>query len=182
MRDARVHTSQARARHRRPSAVVARVAALGAPPSVVVGVRHALERGRGANSAPVGTALLGTVLAVTALCGTAVFGSSLAHLNATPSLYGNGYQLVIYSGEGNGIETPQLLSTLEHEKGITGVTLGTGGTVSIGKATVTTFGAGGCRGPVFLSIVSGRFPGDDQSPSDPPPCARSVRTSARCSR
>ena len=162
VRDARVHTSQARARHRRPSAVVARVAALGAPPSVVVGVRHALERGRGANSAPVGTALLGTVLAVTALCGTAVFGSSLAHLNATPSLYGNGYQLVIYGGEGNGIETPQLLRTLEHEKGITGITLGTGGTVSIGNVPVTTFGAGAVRGPVFLSVVNGRFPGRNQ--------------------
>ena len=56
-----------RVRTTRPSAIVARVAGAGAPPSAVIGVRHALERGRGAATVPVGTALFGTVLAVTAL-------------------------------------------------------------------------------------------------------------------
>ena len=67
---------------------MARIAATGAPPSAVIGIRHVLERGRGAASVPVGTALFGTVIAVTALCATAVFGASLSHLTATPTLYG----------------------------------------------------------------------------------------------
>ncbi len=77
----------------RPSAVVAQLAAAGAPPSAVIGVRHALQRGRGRSTVPVGTALIGTVLAVTALCGTAVFGAGLSHLTATPNLYGDPFQL-----------------------------------------------------------------------------------------
>jgi predicted lysophospholipase L1 biosynthesis ABC-type transport system permease subunit len=40
----------------------------------------------------VGTALIGSVAGVAALCATAVFGSSLAHLTATPALYGAPYQ------------------------------------------------------------------------------------------
>jgi len=47
-----------------PSVIVGRVAAAGAPPSAVIGVRHALEKGRGVATVPVGTALFGTVLAV----------------------------------------------------------------------------------------------------------------------
>ena len=47
--------------------VVRAVAAVGAPPSVLIGVRYAFERGRGRIPVPVGSALLGTVLAVTAL-------------------------------------------------------------------------------------------------------------------
>ena len=61
---------------------------IGAPPSVVIGVRNALERRSGGANVPVGSALLGTVLAVIALCGTAVFGASLSHLTTTPALYG----------------------------------------------------------------------------------------------
>ena len=81
------------------------LAATGAPPSAVIGVRHALERGRGAASVPVGTALFGTVLAVMALCATAVFGASLSHLTATPALYGDDYQ-VIFANNGQAEATP----------------------------------------------------------------------------
>ena len=54
--------------------VVRAVGVIGAPPSVLIGVRYALERGRGRNPIPVGSALLGTVLAVTALSATTVSG------------------------------------------------------------------------------------------------------------
>ncbi len=71
-----------RERSVRPSRVVAALSEAGARPSMLLGVRHALERGRGRNAVPVGSALLGSVLAVTALCATVVFGSSLTHLTA----------------------------------------------------------------------------------------------------
>ena len=50
------------ARRSRSSAVVGFVGAAGAPPTMVVGVRNAVERGRGAASAPVATALLGAAV------------------------------------------------------------------------------------------------------------------------
>lgn len=64
------------------------VARTGAPPSVLVGVRNALERGRGRTSVPVVTALMCTVWAVAALVATTIFGASLSNLLATPRLYG----------------------------------------------------------------------------------------------
>jgi hypothetical protein len=71
-----------------PSRIVSLLVGAGAPPSALIGVRHALERGRGRNAVPVGSALFGSVLAVAALCATAVFGASLTHLTSTPTLYG----------------------------------------------------------------------------------------------
>ena len=66
----------------RPSKLPGHLGSLGAPPSMMIGVRNALERRSGGANVPVGSALLGTVLAVVALCGTAVFGASLANLTA----------------------------------------------------------------------------------------------------
>ncbi len=87
---------------------MSKVVAAGAPPSAVIGVRHALERGRGAASLPVGTALFGSALAVMALCATVVFADSLTHLTTTPALYGSNYQLLVLDLE-RGAGQPHLL-------------------------------------------------------------------------
>src|SRR5207342_1159021 len=84
-----------------PVALVRAVAWTSAPPSALIGVRYALERGRGRQPVPVGTALLGMVLAVAALCATAVFGASLTRLVSSPALYGVPFQAV-FSKEGGG--------------------------------------------------------------------------------
>ncbi len=96
-------------RQRKTSGVVEVLIASGATPAMVVGARHALERGRGPTSVPVGTALLGSVLAVAALCATAVFGASLSHLTETPALYGDRFQLAFYgAGPGSpGVNRPR---------------------------------------------------------------------------
>ena len=77
------------------SRVVATLARTGAGPSVLVGIRHALERGRGRNSVPVASALVGTAAAVMVLVGAAVFGASLSTLLSTPRLYGQDFQFVM---------------------------------------------------------------------------------------
>jgi hypothetical protein len=46
-----------RAGEPRPSAVVARLAPLGAPPSAIIGVRNALERRSGGAAVPVGAVI-----------------------------------------------------------------------------------------------------------------------------
>ena len=45
----------------RPSLIVAFLVRAGAPPSALIGVRHALERGRGRQAVPVGPALVGSI-------------------------------------------------------------------------------------------------------------------------
>ena len=92
LRGARVRGAAGRVPAVRPSAVAGAAAAAGAPPGAVIGIRHALERGRGTRAIPVRTALIGSVAAVAAVCATAVFGTSLAHLTATPALYGAPFQ------------------------------------------------------------------------------------------
>ena len=117
------------------SAVVTHFAAMGAPPSAVIGVRHALERRTGSGAVPVGSAVLGTVLAVLALCGTAVFGASLSHLTATPRLYGEEFQLNITDPAG-GRPNPVLLRSLERNKAVNGITEGIATEISVNQVAV----------------------------------------------
>jgi hypothetical protein len=162
IRASRVHTGDDRAPEGRPSFVVARLTAAGAAPSAVIGVRHALERGRGAASIPVGTALFGTALAVLALCATAVFGASLSHLTTTPALYGSDYQLVFSNTGGGGGNPTSELTGLEHDRAITGIMLGTRDEVSINGVSVLALAGKAVRGPLLISVVEGRLPTGDR--------------------
>jgi FtsX-like permease family len=145
-----------------PSAVVGHLAATGAPPTVVIGVRNALERKSGGAPVPVGSALLGTVLAVIALCGTAVFGASLSYLTATPRLYGDAFQLSF--GDLNTGPNPAVIRSLEKNKAITGIMQGIAlSSVSVNKVLVEGIAGTPIRGPLLLSPVNGHLPsGDDQ--------------------
>ena len=146
-----------------PSAVVGHLAATGAPPSAVVGVRNALERKSGGAPVPVGSALLGTVLAVIALCATAVFGASLSHLTATPRLYGNTWQLS-FGDLTTGGPNPAVVRSLEHNSAVTGIMEGIGLTeISVNKVLVGGIAGTAIRGRLLLSAVDGHLPsGDNQ--------------------
>jgi len=158
MRASRVRMGDEREPETHPWPVVARVATTGAPPSAVIGVRRALERGRGAASIPVGTALFGTALAVMALCATAVFGASLSHLTATPALYGSDYQMT-FSNQGGGAGNPTSeLAGLERDHAIAGIMLAARDEVSINGVSVFAFAGRAVRGPLLMSVVSGRLP------------------------
>jgi hypothetical protein len=165
VRSARVHGNSDDDRQRAPSVIVDRLATSGATPAMVVGVRHALERGHGRSSVPVGTALLGSILAVGALSATAVFGASLSHLTATPALYGDAFQLY-FPGPGSGgpsLPTAKLIAALEHNPAIARISIGFGRAASIDGTSVQVLAGEAVRGPVLLSTASGRFPGaDDQ--------------------
>ena len=77
-----------------------------------------------------------------ALCGTAVFGSSLAHLDATPALFGDAYQVIIYGTPGTqNTSSPeadqhQVIQPLERHKGIDRITVATGTPISIDGVSV----------------------------------------------
>jgi ABC-type lipoprotein release transport system permease subunit len=144
----------------RPSAIVARVAEAGAPPSVLIGVRHALERGRGAASVPVGSALFGTSIAVLALCATAIFGSSLAHLTTTPALYGDDYQ-VLFGNGGTGGDPAAELAAMQGAHTFDRIMVGTRQEVSVNGVSVYGLAGKAVRGPLMLSVVRGRLPAGD---------------------
>jgi len=146
----------------RSNAAVAMVARTGAPPSVLVGVRNALERGRGRSSVPVATALVGATVAVMALVATTVFGASLNHLVRTPPLYGQNWQLDLGS-----MTTPQLdraLATLKPIRRVTNITWGFAGKyVRVGSVVVEGVFVTSAKGPMAISLVNGHEPkGTDQ--------------------
>jgi len=131
--------------------VVRAVAAVGAPPSVLIGV-------------PVGSALLGTMLAITALSATAVFGASLAGLINSPALYGAPYD-VKFSNEGTGsgaVLTGPLLDSLRRDPAIDRVTVATELAVNVNGRPVRAVAVTAERGPVLISVVDGRLPRGDQ--------------------
>jgi len=72
----------------RPSIAGRALAGAGAPLPVSTGVRMALEPGRGRSSVPVRSSLAGVTLGIVTLVAAITFGASLAHLLATPELYG----------------------------------------------------------------------------------------------
>jgi ABC-type lipoprotein release transport system permease subunit len=135
----------------------------GLPATALVGIRHALERGR--NSQPVGTALLGTVMAVAALGATAVFGASLTHLVSSPALYGAPFQAYFASNGLPGSQqmvTGPLLASLRQDHAIRQITLGAFVEVNVNGQHVRTVVMTPVRGPALLSAVDGRLPRGDR--------------------
>lgn len=135
----------------------------GLPAPALIGLRHALERGRDGH--PVGTALLGTVMAVAALCATAVFGASLTHLIDSPELYGAPYQAQ-FSGNGKPggeqVVTGPLLDSLRRDRAIEQITLGTYVEVNVNGKHVETIVMTPVRGPALLSALDGDVPHGDR--------------------
>jgi ABC-type antimicrobial peptide transport system permease subunit len=159
IRTARATRSGETAPTTRPSRIVSLLVGIGAPPSALIGVRHALERGRGSNAIPVGSALLGAVLAVTALCATAVFGASLTHLTSTPTLYGQPYdEWFSVNQTGYSAQNLQMLAGLERNRGIADVTAGLVGNPTIDGVAESGIAAESLRGPMLATATSGRLP------------------------
>jgi hypothetical protein len=163
LRAARVRGGGGRAPATRPSAVAGAAAAAGAPPGAVIGIRHALERGRGTRAVPVGTALIGSVAGVAALCATAVFGSSLAHLTSTPALYGAPFQDIFLGGGPGDAGQDRVIKVLEGDRAIGRITLVMAEQITVNRVDVTAVAATVVpgRGPMLLSAAEGRLPAGD---------------------
>lgn len=135
----------------------------GLPATALIGIGHALQRGR--DRAPVGTAVGGTVAAVTALCATAVFGASLAHLVSSPELYGAPFQ-AYFANDGEAgsqarVDGP-LLDSLRRDQAIAQITLGAFVEVNVNGRHVQTVAMTPVRGAPLLSAVDGRLPRGDR--------------------
>jgi hypothetical protein len=129
------------ARPARLSWIALALSGSGAPPSALIGVRQALERGRGRDAVPSRTALLGSALAVTALTAVAALASSLERdKNISAISIGGGGDVtidgrVVVAIAGTGLRGPTLLE-------LSGGRLPrTGPEVALGAATLRQLGA-----------------------------------------
>jgi hypothetical protein len=162
LRYARLRTARSNAPVR-SSAVTRGAAVAGASPAAVIGLRHALELRRSDRTVPASAALTGSVAAVAALCATVVFGASLAHLTATPDLYGAPFQAYFLTSGSGDLAPGGLLPDLERDQAISRITLGSTPAIAVGHLSVRAVATTTVRGPTLLSAAAGRLPaGDDQ--------------------
>jgi hypothetical protein len=148
------------ARVTRPSRMAVAAAAAGLPVAAVLGIGHAV--GLGARAAPARTALAGAVAAMTALCATAVFGASLAHLVASPELYGDPFQAVISTSAPGASPPASLVSELTRDPAVDRITTVTVPAITVGTVNVRALATAAVRGPVLLSTADGRLPAGDR--------------------
>ena len=140
---------------------------LGLPVSAGVGVRLAVEPGRGRTAVPVRAALVTVTVAVAAITGAYVFGASLTALTHTPSTYGwtwdvaignpnGGFQQVGAASDTNKVE--QRLRSDTHVAALTGISFAD---ATVGHAHVRTMGVDTTNGVALPSLIAGRHPEAD---------------------
>ena len=86
--------------HMRSSVVAERLAHAGAPATLTVGVRMALQRGHGSTAVPVVTSVAAAALGVWAVVTALTFGANLTHLLDRPHQYGVTWDAEVLNGEG----------------------------------------------------------------------------------
>jgi putative ABC transport system permease protein len=143
---------------RRRPRLAERLSRAGAPLAVATGVRFALDPGTGRASVPVRSAMLGLAIAVAAVAGAGTFGANLLRLVSTPSLYGQGWDIA-FDGQFATVTPKQFSQLTAHVTGITDVTFGVHGTVTIGTTVIPAIGLAPGTGPMMSStVLAGRPP------------------------
>jgi ABC-type antimicrobial peptide transport system permease subunit len=143
---------------RRRPRLAERLSFAGAPLAAVTGVRFALDPGTGRASVPVRSAMLGLAIAVAAVAGAGTFGANLLRLVSTPSLYGQDWNIA-FEGQFGTVTAKQFTQITGHVPGITGITYGVHGTVTIGKTVIPAIGLAPGTGPMTSStVITGRPP------------------------
>ena len=147
----------------RPSAAAATAARAGMPPTVVTGVRMALEPGRGRAATPVVSALVAAAFAIAALTTAFGFASGFQRLLTQPRLAGWNWDLaagIPFTGDLRG----KLAGPLESSPVVAGFSEGNDSasvTLRIGSGDSTATGALAVQpvvGSVVPTMLSGRWP------------------------
>jgi ABC-type antimicrobial peptide transport system permease subunit len=126
--------------------------------AAVTGVRLALDPGHGRAPVSVRSALLGLAVAVAAVAVAVTFGANLLRLVDTPRLYGQDWDIAV-EGQFGVMKAADFARQSGHTTGISDVTFGVHGTVSIGGTVIPAIGLAAGTGPVMSStVLSGRPP------------------------
>jgi putative ABC transport system permease protein len=144
---------------RRPPGVGRSLTAVGGwPLPATVGVRMALEPGRGRTAVPVRTTLAGVTLGVGALVGALTFGASLAHLLDSPRLYGQTWDLQLEDASGTFAERG--LSLLRDDPRVEGLGIGSAGSalMEVEGRRVDAIALDPVEGDILPPMLAGRPP------------------------
>ncbi|MDQ1494188.1 MAG: putative transport system permease protein, partial [Actinomycetota bacterium] len=163
----RVASPRRRMRHR--SAVPARLASIGAPPVVTVGVGFAVDRGR--PSLPVRSAFAGVAGAVIVIVAAVTFASSLDRLAAEPARWGFGWDLMLDAATSTIDHDAHTLSSDTELDAVS--LLSTNYTFAAGDG-IRSYGLAPLRGSIGYALVNGAQPtGADEMVVGPDTARRS---------
>jgi hypothetical protein len=139
----------------RPSALASVVGRIWLSPAAVIGVRMALEPGRGRTAVPVRSAIFGATLSVAALTASLVFATSLGHLLDTPRLSGFTWDAFV------AVEEPErAAAALRADPKVAGYSRGGFTNVRIGRVELIALVHDG-SGPARPVITDGAAPAAD---------------------
>jgi len=127
------------------------------PLSAVIGVRMALDPGRGARAIPARSALVGTTLALAATIAAFTFGASLSRLVDTPQRYGQTWNLQFDSAIGSFPVSYAAPLAAAAGRGAP-YSAGDYGEAVVDGHLIPAIGLDRLRGDVFPTLLTGRAP------------------------
>ncbi|MEO3863257.1 ABC transporter permease [Acrocarpospora sp. B8E8] len=118
----RVLLAAGRSPGRTPSVIAVFAGRRGWPVPLQSGLRFALERGRGLDPQPVGSALAGTVGGVLGVLAALTFATGVHDAATNPARYGQTHQLIVFLGfGGQGTPPDRVMVALAADPDVTGV-------------------------------------------------------------
>jgi ABC-type lipoprotein release transport system permease subunit len=145
----------------RVSRVGAALSRAGAPVSVTLGTRLALERGRGPAAVPVRPALVGSIVGVLGLVGALTFRDGLAHAIDDPALFGQSFDAMLEVPPVDpGIDV-ELYRPIVDDPDVAAVQDARNVVLTIDGRNVSVFSVRDLRGTIPLRPVEGRLPAAD---------------------
>jgi hypothetical protein len=135
----------------------------GLPAPAVVGMRFALESGRGANAVPARAALLGAVSGVLGVIAAFTFAAGVSDAAAHPARFGQDYQFTVIFGSGGHDFLPNgpVLRALATDPSVTGITNLRIDAATSGKTPVLAHSYDPVGAPVPLVLTAGVPPARD---------------------
>jgi ABC-type antimicrobial peptide transport system permease subunit len=145
-----------------PSAIVDQAIRAGVPLPAAIGVRMALEPGKGPTAVPARSTIVGAVLSVAVIATALTFGASLDRLISTPRLYGADWQLTVDTGaaaeSGPFADVERVVAA---DPAVDSYTVGAQAPLALAGRSVPAVGLAPQRGAVGPTIVEGRGLEDD---------------------
>ena len=128
---------------------------------MTVGVTMALEPGKGRTAVPVRPAIAGAVVAVLGIVAVAGFGANLAHLVATPALYGYNWDAHLAASSADfdeGRPCTSATSELATDRAVAAVAALCSDIVEVDGQPVGAYGFAPISGLVEPTVLEGRAP------------------------
>jgi hypothetical protein len=133
------------------------LARLGAPPPVLIGLRMALEPGRGRTAVSVRSALAGAVAGVAGMVAALTFGGALGWVLTDPEAYGLRWDATVIGPSDRGALEREVAALAEDDD-VRAVAALSVIDIRLGGVPLQSYGLEAFEGGSFLTILEGRAP------------------------